>query len=186
MGFHKAATTATTIFLLVLWAADTTVSSFGTDASRKIYSSLSPGVRTPSFTGGQSTNPIQAGKFQKLSRLPFLCEVNRGRGGGSGKGGTVKNGDCTNSPTMTSLAASSVASSTEASTASSPIDADNLALLSDRGREALLRLIEYDSDMGAQRHVYANWPECGVDDEGKKGLAEQVRVKLSEEKEMAT
>jgi hypothetical protein len=34
--------------------------------------------------------------------------------------------------------------------------------------------MEYDCEDGAQRHVYADWPEVGTDDEGKKKLAEQV------------
>lgn len=51
-----------------------------------------------------------------------------------------------------------------------------MALLSDRGREALMRLMEHDVDVGAQRHVYADWPKCGEDDDGKVRLAEQVRL----------
>lgn len=50
----------------------------------------------------------------------------------------------------------------------------NLDLLSERGRAALTTLIEHDD--GAQKHVYADWPEPGTDDEGKRRLAEQVRM----------
>jgi len=53
------------------------------------------------------------------------------------------------------------------------VTADNLDLLSERGRNAILGLIKHDID-GAQAHVYANWPEAGVEDEGKKLLAEQL------------
>jgi hypothetical protein len=49
----------------------------------------------------------------------------------------------------------------------------NLQMLSERGRRSLLNLVEYDTD-GAQTHVYGSWPAAGVDDEGKKRLAEQV------------
>lgn len=35
------------------------------------------------------------------------------------------------------------------------------------------KLMESDPD-GFQRHVYGDWPEAGVDDEGKKRLTEQV------------
>eukprot|EP00978_Attheya_sp_CCMP212_P035365 scaffold153556_cov45-Attheya_sp.AAC.3 len=34
--------------------------------------------------------------------------------------------------------------------------------------------MKYDCEDGAQRHVYADWPEVGTDDEGKKKLAEQL------------
>lgn len=51
--------------------------------------------------------------------------------------------------------------------------AANLDLLSERGRAAVTNLIEHDDD-GAQKHVYADWPEPGTDDEGKRRLAEQV------------
>lgn len=51
--------------------------------------------------------------------------------------------------------------------------AANMDLLSERGRTALKNLIENDD--GSQKHVYANWPEPGIDDDGKRRLAEQVR-----------
>ena len=51
----------------------------------------------------------------------------------------------------------------------------NLDLLSERGRAAITNLMEHDTD-GAQAHVYANWPDPGTDDEGKRLLAEQVRA----------
>jgi hypothetical protein len=34
--------------------------------------------------------------------------------------------------------------------------------------------VQNDPD-GFQAHVYGDWPEAGVEDEGKKQLAEQVR-----------
>lgn len=58
---------------------------------------------------------------------------------------------------------------------SSTVSTENLALLSQRGCQALERLIEHDTD-GAQEHVYANWPQAGTDDDGKQRLAEQVSV----------
>jgi hypothetical protein len=55
------------------------------------------------------------------------------------------------------------------------ISTDNLALLSERGRTAIERLIQHDIEHeGAQMHVYSKWPEPGTDDEGKRKLAEQV------------
>lgn len=61
-------------------------------------------------------------------------------------------------------------------TASSPVSSGNLDLLSPRGRKALQNLIAFDENTGAQTHVYGDWPEPGVDDEGKKKLVEQVRL----------
>jgi hypothetical protein len=58
------------------------------------------------------------------------------------------------------------------------VSTENLQLLSERGRKALLALIEHDSSTLAQTHVYGNWPEVGVDDEGKKQLTEQVSSSL--------
>jgi hypothetical protein len=57
------------------------------------------------------------------------------------------------------------------------ISAENLELLSERGRDAVLRLIEADTE-GHQRHVYCEWPVAGVEDEGKKRLVDQVRHEI--------
>lgn len=54
------------------------------------------------------------------------------------------------------------------------VSVENLALLSDRGRQAVENLVQHDAADGAQQHVYGNWPPPGTDDEGKKRLAEQV------------
>jgi hypothetical protein len=53
------------------------------------------------------------------------------------------------------------------------ISEENLGLLSERGRDAVRRLIESDP-WGHQRHIYGEWPETGVEDEGKKRLGDQV------------
>jgi hypothetical protein len=60
------------------------------------------------------------------------------------------------------------------STSSDRLTDENLALLSPRGRNALERLVEYDTD-GAQQHVYGHWPPPGLHDSDKQRLAEQVR-----------
>jgi hypothetical protein len=62
------------------------------------------------------------------------------------------------------------ASSVEIPTA---ITSENLAVLSERGRQALIRLMENDQE-GYQAHVYSNWPEAGSQDDNKRRLAEQV------------
>jgi len=55
------------------------------------------------------------------------------------------------------------------------VSEENLKALSERGRKAVMNLLEYDTE-GSQAHVYGSWPDAGVDDEGKKRLAEQVRM----------
>ena len=62
-----------------------------------------------------------------------------------------------------------------ASTLETSVSADNLQVLSERGREAILSLIEHDAD-GSQQHVYADWPEPGTDDDGKRRLGDQVML----------
>jgi len=54
------------------------------------------------------------------------------------------------------------------------ISQDNWDLLSGRGQTSLANLINSDALIGAQTHVYENWPEIGTDDEGKKQLADQL------------
>lgn len=105
---------------------------------------------SPSTTKGGSV--VLATGFS--SSLPFLT-----RGGG-----------LTNSN-------SQLASAVEADIGPSlgVVSAENWSLLSERGKAALSRLILYDVSNGhAQKHVYGDWPERGVDDEEKKGIAEQV------------
>ncbi|CAJ1930583.1 unnamed protein product [Cylindrotheca closterium] len=55
----------------------------------------------------------------------------------------------------------------------SMISTENLDLLPERGRAAVLSLIESDVD-SSQSHVYGDWPEAGTQDEGKKRLSEQL------------
>lgn len=54
----------------------------------------------------------------------------------------------------------------------SAVSAENLSLLSERGRQSIENLIKNDD--GSQSHVYADWPEAGVQDEQKSLLADQV------------
>ena len=61
-----------------------------------------------------------------------------------------------------------------ASVVSDTVTEENLAVLSERGRQAVQNLVDYDKE-GSQAHVYGGWPEAGVEDEGKKKLADQVR-----------
>lgn len=57
----------------------------------------------------------------------------------------------------------------------STVSMENLAILSEKGRAALVKLIESDAHDQVQTHIYADWPEVGVEDDGKKRLADQVR-----------
>eukprot|EP00956_Cyclotella_meneghiniana_P016065 scaffold25134_cov43-Cyclotella_meneghiniana.AAC.1 len=89
-----------------------------------------------------------------------------------------------NSPaTSSSSSSSSLDSSTTTTTTAEEINAlsvissDNWEILSERGAEALRRLILFDSNAeggGVQRHVYGDWPERGVEDEEKREIAEQI------------
>lgn len=68
-------------------------------------------------------------------------------------------------------------SALSASVASNTVTDANLAVLSNRGRQAVQNLVDCDEE-GSQAHVYGGWPEAGVEDEGKKKLADQVRRSL--------
>jgi hypothetical protein len=92
------------------------------------------------------------------SRIPFVVS--------SGGASNHVFGTATTS-TTTRMSASSAAAVEE------EVTSENLELLSERGKNAILSLIESDVD-GIQRHVYGDWPESGIEDEGKKQLAEQV------------
>jgi len=79
------------------------------------------------------------------------------------------------------LAAGVPESSSSTSLASTAVETDvisetNWGILSERGSAALKRLISFDVSSGgnSQQHVYADWPESGVDDEDKIQLAEQI------------
>ena len=88
------------------------------------------------------------------------------------------------SSSVEEAAPSSPSSSSSPSSPSSVFDVvspRNWDLLSARGRRALERLVSHDhsaSSSGrpphAQAHVYGDWPDVGVDDDGKIALAEQV------------
>jgi len=77
----------------------------------------------------------------------------------------------------TSISATAEGTTMEAKVAEH-ISQDNWDLLSERGQTSLANLIKSDADVGAQTHVYANWPEIGTDDEGKQQLADQVSEKI--------
>ena len=57
------------------------------------------------------------------------------------------------------------------------VSTENLSLLSERGQR-VIKLLEDDK---AQRHVVADWPPPGTDDDGKIRLAEQVRSFVSKQ-----
>lgn len=74
------------------------------------------------------------------------------------------------------LSAGSAAIESDVGPALEVLTQANWDLLSDRAKAALSRLILYDMSSGndGQRHVYAEWPEAGVQDEAKQKLGEQV------------
>jgi UDP-sugar pyrophosphorylase len=65
-----------------------------------------------------------------------------------------------------------VAPNTSAAAANS-VSPENLKLLSERGRKSMENLMAQDTD-GAQRHVYADWPPAGIEDDRKRSLADQL------------
>jgi hypothetical protein len=63
----------------------------------------------------------------------------------------------------------------------STLSTANLDLLSERGKNAILSLVENDVN-GSQSHVYGDWPEAGVQDDEKIHLSEQVCEEYSLDK----
>jgi hypothetical protein len=59
------------------------------------------------------------------------------------------------------------------------VSPENLQVLSERGRTSIENLMAHDVD-GAQRHVYADWPAAGTDDDSKRSLADQVSLRYVE------
>jgi hypothetical protein len=110
--------------------------------------------RSNSRTGAlqSRTNAVASSSI----RVPFALV----RGGSDGAGGSHSG--------AVQLSASS--SSVETPTA---VTLENLALLSERGKHALNKLMENDV-AGHQAHVYSNWPDAGSQDDDKRRLAEQV------------
>jgi hypothetical protein len=109
-----------------------------------------------SSTYSRSTSSSSPGKYHKQANA-FLSN----RGGASNIDSSIS-------------AVTKETSSTDAAVTSF-ISQENWELLSPRGQTALANLIKGDVGIGAQEHVYANWPDKGTDDEGKIKLAEQVR-----------
>lgn len=115
------------------------------------------------FAAKYST-PVAFHKDSSLSSSPFLIK------------GTSRGGDL--SPTTLSVTVGDVEVCPEA--VAKYVSNDNWSLLSARGKQALSNLINGDEGIGAQGHVYKDWPEAGTEDEGKVKLAEQVSyVKVS-------
>jgi UDP-sugar pyrophosphorylase len=92
------------------------------------------------------------------------------RGGGAGDSSLSADSSAS---TRLSLSASSTSTGTT-TTASSTVSAENLKLLSARGRAAIERLVEFDKDQQHQTHVYSDWPDAGIEDDQKRKLAEQL------------
>jgi hypothetical protein len=79
----------------------------------------------------------------------------------------------------TNLGTAAASSSSSSSTAQDEaiihsLSAENWALLTERGRTALGKLMEHDVSYGSQKHVYEDWPPAGTDDAHKQRLGEQV------------
>ena len=119
-----------------------------------------------------NTNSIETAKMTNLCTRPFLHHSLASRGGRSAVDSSpTSSSSCLAS---TSAAASSTTGEDVSALVLKYISMENWSLLSSRGKNALQNLMENDEGYGAQEHVYANWPEVGVEDDGKVQLSEQV------------
>lgn len=124
---------------------------------------LSLQLLVPHYHGGSSNVIALASGFSISS--PFIT-----RGGADHELSKAISSSSLQSTTMTATPTSDEIDALQV------ISQDNWELLSERGAAALRRLILHDVvGGGAQRHVYGDWPERGVEDEEKRGIAEQVR-----------
>ena len=121
-------------------------SSFGANSPKRIHRGSS-----------SSPSPSSSSSSSSVSRIPFIS------------------GGATTSTFGTRLKSSVDSTATTSSAVPAAVTSENLELLSERGRKVILSLIEHDVD-GFQKHVYGDWPESGIEDEGKKLLAEQVSL----------
>lgn len=92
-----------------------------------------------------------------------------------------RGGGGTEAASRSSSARLRLSSSSAGSATAAAVSRENLALLSERGRAAVERLVHWDATTSSmngapsQTHVYGDWPLPGTDDDGKRQLAEQVR-----------
>lgn len=121
-----------------------------------------------SYGNAFAASPSTPIAFRADSSLPSFTFVSK----------SISRGGATDLPTTitTTTALSATVDSVDVcpETVSKFISSDNWSLLSARGKQALTNLITGDEGVGAQEHVYKDWPEAGTDDEGKIKLTEQV------------
>jgi hypothetical protein len=116
---------------------------------------------------------------------PQLLTRTFGRGGG---GHRRWDESSTTTVSLSQTTSETTTTTSTTTTISDGVSVENFALLSSRGRAAIQRLIQYDQNSSsddnsssngqqqpAQTHVYGAWPPPGIDDDGKRRLAEQVR-----------
>ena len=114
---------------------------------------------TSSFGTCASNQFLSSRRTHVATKLPFL----QGRGGGGQTSASF------------GISTTSLSSSVESSQKQTIVSDANLQLLSERGRKALVELMESDVDK-SQVHIYGDWPEPGVNDDDKRRLAEQVCI----------
>lgn len=87
----------------------------------------------------------------------------------------IQNSRTANSLPFVQCRGGSSSSSKLSASVESPVavSSENLAILSERGRNAIVDLIENDVD-GSQKHVYGDWPAVGTQDDDKRRLADQL------------
>lgn len=151
----------------LLLVATSGCSAFGTSAGGR--GGIVPSQTSSAIIAGPSSSAAAA--FVPRQKLPISSSslTTTPRGGGA------------TSSTTSALSSSATASDsgTLPTTLEGIVTADNWSLLSERGRTALQNLVESDDGIGAQTHVYGDWPEAGTDDEGKIRLTEKVSSSVS-------
>jgi len=143
-------------------------SAFGTSAAGIITSQHALTSGAVAGSSGHSTAFVPRNK--KLS-------LDSGSGGSSSSRLAISSaprGGATTTTTSLSSATASSGTNTLPSSLEGIVTADNWSLLSQRGQEALQSLVESDAGIGAQVHVYGDWPEAGAEDDGKIRLTEKL------------
>ena len=125
------------------------------------------------FTAASQPSSITFQTKSPIKSLPFGTK-NIARGGGAGADADAGAGaELQSKTTLHSSTVDDVEVCPDS--VSQYVSSDNWSLLSARGKQALANVINGDDGIGAQEHVYKEWPEAGVNDEEKIKLTEQVR-----------
>lgn len=87
---------------------------------------------------------------------------------------TVRGGSSVVSSSQVAASVTSDISASIPTSVAKHVSEANWSLLTAEGKKALQNLIESDAESQAQTHVYGDWPEAGIEDEGKIKLCDQL------------